>query len=232
MTDAAAVAVLGAGPLARRLRNRIMHSPLPIEIVDEASPGDVTVHEASAPPGSYLGVATVDRPGEVFLDDDAALDYVVALVEHFATSGATSVTVRRSLENEWRSVCSGRLRHKRLRRFRPDDYTWIGVPAIDDDVFDGEAVLRTDDDEIVARVRIAGALDPLDGRYHWAGTAFGDEVRRWKDDRTTTVSVSVGGGGAVDARLAEVTPSGAVRVVGVGEPPYPLEELVALVEER
>lgn len=225
MTDAAAVAVLGTGPLARRLRNRIMLSPLPIEVVDKPSPGDVTVHEAPAPSGSYLGVATADRPGEVFLDDEAALDYVVALVEHFATSGATSVRVRTPLENEWRSVGSGRLRRKRLRHFRPDDFTWIGVPAIDDDVFDGEAVLRTDADEIVARIRIAGALDPLDGRYHWAGTAFGDEVRRWKDDRATTVSVSVDGHDAVDARLAEVTPSGAVRVVGVGEPPYPLEDL-------
>ncbi|NED69604.1 DUF4873 domain-containing protein [Streptomyces sp. SID10244] len=39
------------------------------------------------------------------------------------------------------------------------------------------------------------------------------------------VTVSIGGGGPVDARLAEVTPSGAVRVVGVGEPPYPLEPL-------
>nr|WP_237421872.1 DUF4873 domain-containing protein [Gordonia sp. SID5947] len=196
-----------------------------IEIVDDPAPGDLTVREESAPAGGYLGVASASRPGEFFLADDRAIGYILDLIEHFVVSGARSAVVRRPIEIEWAAVGSRRERRKRIRRFRPDDYDWIGTESIDDDVFDGDATLSADGDEIAARLRICGYLDPLDGQYHWAGTAFGTDVRTWKDARVKNVTVSVGGRDPVDARLAEVTPSGTVRVVGVGEPPFALDSL-------
>ncbi|MGC5257951.1 DUF4873 domain-containing protein [Gordonia sp. DT218] len=223
--ETTSVAVIGCGPLARRLKTRIGQSPMMIEIVDDPAPGDLAVREAPSPDGGYLGVASAGRPGEFFLTDERAIGYLVDLIEHFAVTGARSVVVRRTIENDWAAVGSERTRRKRLRTFRPDDYDWVGTESIDDDVFDGDATLSADGDEIFAHLRISGYLDPLDGLYHWAGTAFGTDVRTWKDDRVKHVTVSIGDREPVDARLAEVTPSGAVRVVGVGAPPYALEPL-------
>ncbi|NDZ97300.1 DUF4873 domain-containing protein [Streptomyces sp. SID6673] len=225
VAESTSVAVIGRGPLARRFTARIDRSPLMIEVVDDPAPGDLAVREEPSPDGAYLGVASAGRPGEFFLTDERSIGYLIDLVEHFVVSGARSVVVRRPIENEWAAVGSERARRKRLRAFRPDDYVWIGTESIDDDIFDGDALLSADGDEVKAHLRVSGYLDPLDGLYHWAGTVFGADVRTWKDDRVKHVTVSIGGGGPVDARLAEVTPSGAVRVVGVGEPPYPLEPL-------
>ncbi|MFW0797725.1 DUF4873 domain-containing protein [Gordonia sp. CPCC 205515] len=208
----------GHGPLAERLRARIAKTPLPIP--------RVAVRIQPPPVPNYLGVASADHRGELFLDDPRALDHVMAVLEHLATSGASSMVVRRSVQSQWMTIASSRKLRKRLRRFEPDDYDWIGTESIDDDVFDGPLVLSTDDTETVARARIAGYLDPLDGQYHWSGTIFGTEVRSWKEARVTAVSVAVAGESAVDARLTEITPSGDVRVVGVGTPPYVLESLV------
>ncbi|NED69820.1 DUF4873 domain-containing protein, partial [Streptomyces sp. SID10244] len=80
----------------------------------------------------------------------------------------------------WAAVGSERARRKRLRAFRPDDYVWIGTESIDDDIFDGDALLSADGDEVKAHLRVSGYLDPLDGLYHWAGTVFGADVRTWK----------------------------------------------------
>ncbi|MEE3852282.1 DUF4873 domain-containing protein [Gordonia sp. LSe1-13] len=227
MTTAASVAVCGRGPLAERLRSRVRRSPLPIEIIDDGRRAGLIVRAGPAPAGSYLGLVTASREGEVFLDDARALDYVVAMIEHLAMSGAVSVTVRRPIENEWAMIANPRRRRARLRRFRPDDYDWPGVESIDDEVFDGAAAVSADGcADLVVRLRLVGHLDPLDGRYHWAGTAFGNEIRRWKDDRVRSVTVSIDGREPVDARLAEVTPSGAVRIVGVGAPPYVLDDLM------
>ncbi|AZG46891.1 DUF4873 domain-containing protein [Gordonia insulae] len=224
--DPTSVAVHGHGPLARAFLSRIEKSPLMIDVVDHASPGDLCVREEQAPAGSFLGVAAADRPGELFLHDDRAVGYLVDLIQHFVVTGARSVVVRRPVQIEWSAAGSARKLRKRLRHFHPDHYDWIGSASIDDDVFDGDALLVADGDTASARLRITGAIDPLDGRYHWAGTVFGDDARRWKDERVVGVTVSVGGRAPVDARLAEVTPSGAVRVVGVGQPPYPLDSLV------
>ncbi|MGV9709730.1 DUF4873 domain-containing protein [Gordonia sp. NPDC003424] len=113
-----------------------------------------------------------------------------------------------------------------IRRGVKDGFVVLGAGSIDDEVFDGDVILATDDDQIVARARLLGHLDPLDGHYHWAGTVFGPSVRSWKEARVTRVSVAVPGGEPAEARLTEITPSGDVRVVGAGVPPYPLESLV------
>ncbi|MXP21519.1 DUF4873 domain-containing protein [Gordonia sp. HNM0687] len=225
MTGDPTVAITGSGALAQRLRARIRRSPLSIGVLEDGRRAGVVVRDRAAPTGAYLDLVTADREGEVFLDDPRALDYVVTMIEHLAITGARTVVVRRPVENEWAAVGSPRRRRSRLRRFRPDDYDWIGSESIDDEIVDAAAVLSADGDELVARFRVLGHFEPLDGRYHWAGTVFGDEVRRWKERRVTAVTVAMDGREPVDARLAEVTPTGAVRIVGVGAPPYALDAL-------
>jgi hypothetical protein len=76
---------------------------------------------------------------------------------------------------------------------------------------------------------VRGYFEPLDGHYHWAGIAFGESVRALKDARATDVLVAVDGRDAVPARLTETTPWGTVRITGVGQPPYRLDDVEVLV---
>jgi hypothetical protein len=76
--------------------------------------------------------------------------------------------------------------------------------------------------ERTVRVRLSGHLDPIDGRYHWQGTVFdalSDEV---KLPQPATLSV---GDINAEARITERPPQGGYSVVGVGSPPFPLDEL-------
>ncbi|MFW0786278.1 DUF4873 domain-containing protein [Gordonia sp. CPCC 206044] len=220
------VAIRGTGPLANALRDRLERSPLSITMV-EREPANLVVREGAAPPDSHLGLTSADEPGVFYLDDPLAVGYLVALAEHHEVSGASTVTVRRPIQIEWARRGSQRLRRRRLRRFDPVDYDWGGPESLDDDVFDGTVRLDSDDgDEVTARVRLVGRVDPLDGRYHWGGTVFGADVRSWKESRVGRVTVSAHGREPVDARLSEITPSGDVHIVGVGQPPYELDPLV------
>jgi hypothetical protein len=98
------------------------------------------------------------------------------------------------------------------------------APAPDDDVvgqrpevYDGSAVLRVGDADHRIRVRLSGRVDPIDGRYHWQGTAFGslpDDVLK-QPKATLTMN-----GRSVAARISERTPQGNYGVVGVGTPPF------------
>lgn len=226
------IGIVGGGRLAERLRHRIAQSRLEFRIADDADDGagaevaDVIVRVAPAPEPNYLGVASADHPGELYLTDERAIDHIIAVLEQLAVSGAATMRVRRPIASEWTAIASERLLRKRLRHFDPDHYDWIGAESVEEDVFDGELVLHDDAEEIRAHAKLMGYLDPNDGHYHWAGTVFGPEVRSWKENRVTRVTVSVADGNPVDARLAEITPSGAVRVVGVGVPPYSLAALV------
>jgi hypothetical protein len=92
-----------------------------------------------------------------------------------------------------------------------------GVPEEEDDVYDGPAVLRIGETDHTTRVRLIGHLDPIDGRYHWQGTAFDalpDDVLK-----QPKVSLTVGER-TVQARITERTPQGVYGVAGVGTPPF------------
>jgi hypothetical protein len=87
----------------------------------------------------------------------------------------------------------------------------------DDEVYDGPAVLRIGETDYSTRVRLIGHLDPIDGLYHWQGTAFDalpDDVLK-----QPKVSLTVGGRTA-QARITERTPQGIYGVSGVGTPPF------------
>lgn len=88
------------------------------------------------------------------------------------------------------------------------------------DIYDGPATVRIGDDERTVRVRLAGHVDPIDGRYHWQGTVF-DEL---PDDTKLPLQVTV----AIDdqhtpARIVERPPQGGYSVAGVGAPPFAME---------
>jgi hypothetical protein len=85
------------------------------------------------------------------------------------------------------------------------------------DLYDGPATIRRGDTECTARVRLAGHLDPIDGRYHWRGTVFEELPADIKLPDQVTVSV---GSQDAAARITERTPQGGYSVAGVGAPPF------------
>lgn len=91
------------------------------------------------------------------------------------------------------------------------------APGIDDDVYDGFAVLDSGDRDSRVRVRLTGHLDPIDGRYHWQGSILDGEMVA----DTGQVRLSIGQR-SVDARIVERTAQGTYSIVGVGEPPFTL----------
>ncbi|WP_448489110.1 diiron oxygenase [Mycolicibacterium boenickei] len=89
---------------------------------------------------------------------------------------------------------------------------------VTEDVYDGFAVLDVGDGDRRVHVRLAGHLDPIDGRYHWRGMLL---------DAPSTLAVGAVritiGTRTVDARVTERTSQGMHSIAGVGEPPFELE---------
>ena len=84
-------------------------------------------------------------------------------------------------------------------------------------VYDGPATLRVADDDHSVRVRLAGHLDPIDGKYHWRGMVFGtlpDDVLKRPEALLTA------NGRTAAARIAERSAQGGYAVTGVGAPPF------------
>ncbi len=94
----------------------------------------------------------------------------------------------------------------------------MSTAADDSGVFDGDAELDVAGARCPVRVRLAGHLSPVDGRFHWQGLAYGapEELaagasgQLWVGNRSAAV------------RLVEKVPSGQLMVSGVGSPPYDL----------
>ncbi|BBZ18974.1 DUF4873 domain-containing protein [Mycolicibacterium gadium] len=88
------------------------------------------------------------------------------------------------------------------------------------DIYDGPATVRIGEDERTVRVRLAGRIDPIDGRYHWQGTVFDEPLPDTRLPRQVIVSV---GRHQAQARIVERPPQGGYSVAGVGAPPFALE---------
>jgi hypothetical protein len=88
------------------------------------------------------------------------------------------------------------------------------------DIYDGPATVRIGEDERTVRVRLAGRIDPIDGRYHWQGTVFDELLGDTRLPRQVTMSV---GRHQAQARIVERPPQGGYSVAGVGAPPFALE---------
>ncbi|MEU4892510.1 DUF4873 domain-containing protein [Streptomyces sp. NPDC044780] len=88
----------------------------------------------------------------------------------------------------------------------------------DDEVYDGPAALTVAGVAQEVRVRLAGRIDPIDGKYHWQGTVVAASSPE-KLSGGLAVSVTIGSRTA-EGRLAEQTPWGSYSITGVGAPPF------------
>lgn len=101
---------------------------------------------------------------------------------------------------------------------------------VDDEVYDGPATIRIRGEELAVRVRLTGHIEPIDGRYHWQGMVFGelpDDVLKGPPG----VTVAIGERTAA-ARITERTPWGSHTIAGVGDPPFPLDDVEIAVPIR
>lgn len=240
--DATAVVAGGTPSERRSVARELRRSPLRPAVLEAGDVGDVAregpswtlpdgrraallVNITGACATSFLGVVAPERPNEFTIapDDSGALDYVRAALAEFVVSDAREMVVREPIQANWlRKQHHRPPRRRRPPQFRVADFNFRGPEEDDNDVVDCVATLTFHDSPVRSRVLLQGHLDPLDGRYHWAGTAFAPQARTWKEaDRAKTLSVEIDGVRA-DARITEVTPWGAVRLVGVGAPPYAL----------
>ena len=90
------------------------------------------------------------------------------------------------------------------------------------DLYDGPATIRIGELERAARVRLAGHVDPIDGRYHWQGTVFDALPDHIKLPQQVILSIDDN----AEARITERTPQGGYSVAGVGAPPFAREKLI------
>ncbi|NMO04369.1 DUF4873 domain-containing protein [Gordonia sp. TBRC 11910] len=211
------IAIDGRSGVLDQLRRRASRLGIHVDS-GESTRGQLVVVEGVAPQPNYLGVIAQSEPGRIYCSDDT-LDYVVALVAEYTASGATGVRVRGPVLNEWAAIGTERKRRRRLRKFDSVDFDWDTGESTDSDVFDETVTLLADGEQVSGRIRVQGYLNPSDGQFHWAGTAYGDDVRRWRDERIRNVEVVTSSGQVCEARLTDVTPWGTVRLVGEGMPP-------------
>ena len=119
---------------------------------------------------------------------------------------------------------------RRMAKAAPTAFDMSSHIGVVDELYDGAATIRIGDDERQVRVRLSGRLDPIDGRYHWQGTVFDalpDDVLTQPKPVTLTI-----GDRTRRCRITERTPQGRYSVVGVGTPPYALDDVEVVVPSR
>lgn len=145
--------------------------------------------------------------------------YVAGLIDGVRRGGATRIEARARVRvHRW-------LPTRGLSRFY-----LAGSIGVDDEIYDGPAVVGYDGRDYPTRVRLTGHFDPIDGHYHWQGTLFAD----LPGERVTgsPVSIRIGEHDAV-GRISEQTPWGTLSVVGAaGYPPFPLEDIEIALPPR
>jgi cation diffusion facilitator CzcD-associated flavoprotein CzcO len=172
----------------------------------------------------YFGVAVHGLPNYFLVggpDVGAQARYVAECVRVMGSTSSTRIEVRRSSQR----VFNERVYVKPARPQRVVSAFDLSSGAGDEDrTYDGAATLTIAGTEHPVRVRLAGRLDPIDGKYHWQGTVFSsssgplqDEALKQARDATLTV-----GPHSAPARIVERTPWGTHTVAGVGAPPYAL----------
>ncbi|RDI50906.1 DUF4873 domain-containing protein [Nocardia mexicana] len=89
--------------------------------------------------------------------------------------------------------------------------------------YSGPALLDAPGVELPVTVALSGHPDPIDGRYHWYGRVSAADGSDLPDPGRGSVSLTLPGGAPATAKLQERDPWGNLRIVGIGEPPFPLE---------
>jgi hypothetical protein len=174
----------------------------------------------------YLGVAVHGLPNRFFIsgpDVRGQQQYVAHCLNAMARRNSTRIEVRHSTQRTYTvryrpgSAVNWRLMRRKIR----SAFDLSSRVSIENDVYDGPAAVHVGDDIHDVRVRLTGRLDPIDGRYHWQGTVF-DALPDENPPQQVRLAV---GERIAEARIAERTPWGTYSVVGVGEPPFALDEV-------
>ncbi len=182
----------------------------------------------------YLGVAVHGVPNYFMVTGaedvaEARLDYIAGCLELMRRTDSTRIAVLFStqrmfhLRRKDKTDPADAAYWRRMRGLAPTAFDLSSNVGVDDDLYDGAAMIRIGDDERRVRVRLSGRLDPIDGRYHWQGTIFGalpDELLKQAQPVTVTI-----GDRTAEGRVTERTPQGSYSVVGVGSPPYALKDV-------
>lgn len=137
--------------------------------------------------------------------------YVAGLIDGLHRSRSTRIEAR------------SRVRVHRLLPTRGLSRFYLsGIVEVEDATYDGPAMLTYDGRGYPARVRLAGHVDPVDGRYHWQGTLYADLVGNGVIGSRASIRI---GEHTATARISERTPWGTLSVVGAaGYPPFPLAD--------
>lgn len=187
----------------------------------------------------YLGVAVHGAPnyfmvtGENSLTD-ARLGYVAECLELMRRSRSTRIEVLFSTQRMFHMRGSDKADRadasywQRMAKAASTAFDLSSHIGLGDEVYDGPATLRVDDDAHRVRVRLAGHIDPIDGRYHWQGTVLD---ARSVGAKPGPVTLTIGERSA-DCRIVERTPQGGYSVTGVGAPPYALDDVEVVVPLR
>ncbi len=163
----------------------------------------------------YFGVAVHGLPNYFFVDGpdvEARARYVAECVGLLIHTSCTRIEVRRSSYQVFNERA-----YLRPAQPQPVASAFDLTSGGSDATYEGSATLTIAGAEHLVRVRLAGHLDPIDGRYHWQGTVFGPAALM--ETRTATLTV---GERSASARIVELTPWGTHTVAGVGDPPYAL----------
>jgi len=87
----------------------------------------------------------------------------------------------------------------------------------DDEGYEGPAALLVDGESIDVSARLAGAFDPIAGRYHWYGRVSAERDLAPFAGRRVSLRTPHG---VVDTALADLDPWGRARVEGFGPAPF------------
>ena len=188
----------------------------------------ISYGEAPSPAGMvpYLGVAVHGLPNRFFItgpDARGKQQYIAHCLNAMARTDSTRIEVRHSTQRIYtvRHRPGSAVNWRRVRRKIRSAFDLSSRVSIEEEVYDGPAAVQICDDIHDVRVRLTGHLDPIDGRYHWQGTVF-DALP--DDNPPQRVRLAVGERTA-EARIAERTPQGGYSVVGVGAPPFALDDV-------
>jgi hypothetical protein len=189
----------------------------------------------------YLGVAVHGVPNYFMVTGvgtvvDARLDYIAECLRLMHRTGSTRIEVLFSTQRTFnvrgadKSDRADASYWRRMAKAAPSAFDMSSDVGVVDEIYDGAATILVGDDQRRVRVRLSGRLEPIDGRYHWQGTVFDeltDEVLTGPKPVTLTI-----GDRSAQCRITERTPQGRYSVVGVGTPPYALDDVEVVAPSR
>ncbi|MCV7382858.1 DUF4873 domain-containing protein [Mycolicibacter longobardus] len=146
--------------------------------------------------------------------------YVARLIDGLRRSGASRIESR-----------SPRVRvHPLLPTRGLSRFYLTGSVGVDDETYDGPAVLTHNGEDYPTRVRLTGHFDPIDGQYHWQGMFFTDLPGASVTGSKVSIRIDEH---TAEGRVAERTPWGTLTVIGAaGYPPFPLEAVEIAMPPR